>query len=226
MKILEAKISKRGRIMPLKVCYILAIFLCLCPALLAEDSHTADVAEHSEHSSDEAKANPFAGYPPDSICAVVAFVLLLSVLGKFAWKPMLAGLNARQQYIEKQIANAEKTKNDALNVLADYQKKVDNIEHQGKQIIDRHTKQAEKQSLEIIENGKDHVEDMKTKAHADILRQQNMAQAELWTQAGEIILELGKEVFDKALNEDDNQKLIDSAIKQLNDEEERDRESA
>jgi F-type H+-transporting ATPase subunit b len=209
--------------MLLKACCILAIFLCLSPALLAEDGHAADAVEHD---TTEAKANPFAGYPLDSVCAVVAFVLLLSVLGKFAWKPMLAGLNARQQYIEKQIANAEKTKTDALNVLADYQKKVDNIGHQGKQIIDRHTKQAEKQSLEIIEKGKEHLEDMKARAHADIERQQNMAQAELWTQAGEIILELGKEVFGKALNEDDNQTLIDSAIQQLSNEEEKDRESA
>ena len=69
---------------------------------------------------------------------------------------------------------------------------------------------------------------MKVKAHADIERQQTNAQVELWTQAGEIILELGKEVFGKALDEVDNQTLIDSAIKQLAEEEkkERDRENA
>ncbi len=210
--------------MPLKVCCILAIFLCLCPALLAEDSHVEDVSARGE----QQKINPFAGYPLDSLCAVVAFVLLLSVLGKFAWKPMIAGLNARQHYIEKQIADSEATKKDALKVLGDYQAKIDNIERQGKTIIDRHTKEAEKQSAGIIEKGKEHVEDMKVKAHADIERQQNIAQAELWTQAGEIILELGKEVFGKALDEGDNQTLIDSAIKQLAEEEkkERDRENA
>jgi F-type H+-transporting ATPase subunit b len=206
----------------LKVCCILAIFLCLSPALLAEADHVEDVSAHGQ----EQKVNPFAGYPLDSACAVVAFGLLLAVLGKFAWKPMIAGLNARQQYIEKQIADSEKTKKDALKVLADYQAKVDNIERQGKTIIDRCTKQGEKQSIEIVEKGKEQAEDIKVKAHADIARQQNIAQAELWTQAGEIILELGKEVFGKTLNEDDNQKIIDKAIKQLGEEEAKDRENA
>ncbi|MCK5565944.1 MAG: F0F1 ATP synthase subunit B [Planctomycetes bacterium] len=205
--------------MPLKICCILAIFLCLSPVLLAEDSSVADASAHDE----QQKINPFAGYPLDSVCAVVAFVLLLSVLGKFAWKPMLAGLNARQHYIEKQIADAESTKKDANKVLADYRSKVDNIEYEGKQIIDRHTKQADLQGVEIIERAKEHTEEMKVKAHADIERQQNIAQAELWTQAGEIILNLGKEVFGKSLNEGDNLKLIENAIKQLSEEEEKER---
>ncbi len=210
--------------MPLKVCCILAVFLCLCPALLAEDSHVEDASAHGE----QQKINPFAGYPLDSVCAVAAFGILLFVLGKFAWKPMIAGLNARQHYIEKQIADAEVTKKDANKVLADYRSKVDNIEHEGKLIIDRHTKQADRQGIEIIERAKEHADGMKVKAHVDIERQQNIAQAELWTQAGEIILELGKEVFGKALDEGDNQKLIDKAIKQLGTEEEkeRDRENA
>jgi F-type H+-transporting ATPase subunit b len=205
--------------MPLKVCCILAIFLCLCPALLAEDSHVEDTSAHVE----EQKINPFAGYPLDSVCAVGAFAILLFVLGKFAWKPMIAGLNARQHYIEKQIADAETTKKDANKVLADYQAKVGNIEHEGKQIIDRHSKQADRQGIEIIDKAKEHADGMKVKAQADIERQQNIAQAELWTQAGEIILELGKEVFGKALDEGDNQKLIDTAIKQLGEEEDKER---
>ncbi|MCK5173940.1 MAG: F0F1 ATP synthase subunit B [Planctomycetes bacterium] len=187
--------------------------------LLAEDSPVADTSAHGE----QQKINPFAGYPLDSVCAVVAFVLLLSVLGKFAWKPMVAGLNARQHYIEKQIADAESTKKDANKVLADYRSKVDNIEYEGKQIIDRHTKQADLQGVEIIERAKEHTEEMKVKAHADIERQRNIAQAELWTQAGEIILGYISLTLGKALDDGDNQKLIDKAIKQLGAEEEKER---
>jgi F-type H+-transporting ATPase subunit b len=204
----------------LKACCVIAVLLCICPVILAQDGLTEDVSAHDA----EEKTNPFAGYPLDSICSVIAFFLLLLVLGKIVWKPMIAGLNARQSYIEKQIADAEDTKKDANQLLNDYRAKLDNVEHEGRRVIERHTKQAEKQSLELIEKAKGTIENLKIKAQGDIERQQSQAQAELWAQAGQIILELGTEVFGKSLDENDNKKLIDQAVQQLSKEEKKESE--
>ena len=201
--------------MLLKACCVIAVMLCICPVVLAQNGHAEDMSAHNA----EEKSNPFAGYPLDSVCSVIAFFLLLLVLGKVVWKPMIAGLNARQSYIEKQMADAEGIKKDANQLLNDYRAKLDNVEREGRQIIERHTKQAEKQGLELIEKAKGTIEDLKIKAQGDIERQQSQAQAELWAQAGQIILELGTEVFGKSLDENDNKKLIDQAIQQLSKEE-------
>jgi len=201
--------------MLLKTCCVIAVLLCICPVVLAQDGSAEDVSVHDA----EGKSNPFAGYPLDSVCSAIAFFLLLLFLGAVVWKPMITGLNARQSYIEKQMADAEDTKKDANQVLKDYRAKLDNVEREGRQIIERHTKQAEKQSLELIEKAKGTIEDMKFRAQGDIERQQSQAQAELWVQAGQIILELGTEVFGKSLDENDNKELIDQAIQQLSKEE-------
>ena len=204
----------------LKSCCVIAVLLCICPMVLAQEGHAEDMSAHNA----EEKTNPFAGYPLDSVCSAIAFFLLLLVLGKIVWKPMIAGLNARQGYIEKQIADAEDTKKDANQLLSDYRAKLDNVEREGRRVIEKHTKQAEKQSLELIEKAKGKIEDLKIKAQGDTERQQSHAQAELWVQAGQIILELGTEVFGKSLNEDDNKKLIDQAIQQLSKEQKKESE--
>ena len=60
---------------------------------------------------------------------------------------------------------------------------------------------------------------MKIKAEADLERQRNEAQAQLWVQAGEIVLKLGQDVLGKTVDDNDNQRLIDQAIKRLSKEE-------
>ena len=173
----------------------------------------------SEAVGEENPPGPFSGAFADSVWTVIAFVVLLLALWKFVWKPMLVGLNARQEHIEKQISDAEETKKNAAKVLADYNAKLDDVEHEGKKIIAEHVKKAENQGREIIAKAGNEIEAMKLKAETNLERQRSEAQAQLWVQAGEIILKLGQDVLGKTIDEADNQKLIDQALKRLSQEE-------
>ena len=195
-------------------CFLLAV-LCICT-----------VAFGSEEPAENQDPSPFSGALTDSVLTVISFVVLLLVLWKLAWKPMLAGLNSRQEYIEKQINEAQETKKQADQILADYKKKLENVEYEGKKIIDTHVKKAENQGQGIIAKAKDDISAMKLKMEADIERQRSEAQAQLWLQAGEIVLTLGKEVLGRALNDDDNQRLTDQAIERLRHEESKSQDSA
>ncbi len=187
---------------------VLLVMLCMClPAF------------GSETVGEENPPGPFSGAFADSVWTVIAFVVLLLVLWKLVWKPMLAGLNARQEHIEKQISDAEETKKDAAKVLTDYNAKLEDVEHEGKKIIAEYVKKAENQGREIITKAGSEIEAMKLKAETGMERQRNEAQAQLWVQAGEIILKLGQDVLGKTIDEADNQKLIDQAVKRLSQEE-------
>ena len=50
---------------------------------------------------------------------LVAFLLLLLLLGKYAWKPILAGLKEREETIENQLASAEKAKQEMESLNAE-----------------------------------------------------------------------------------------------------------
>lgn len=161
----------------------------------------------------------FGGYFGESIWTLIAFVVLLLALSKFAWKPMLAGLQARHEYIEKQIGDADKVRTDAEQTLAEYRAKLAGIDEEGKAIVAEYSRKAEVQRKESLEKTQKELETMKLKAQLDITHQHAEAKSQFWHQAGAIVLRLGKQVFSRAMTHEDNQHLIDDAIRRLKMEE-------
>jgi len=182
-----------------------AIFFVTLPVVASEET----VAE--EHGT----PSVFEGYYGEAIWTLVWFFVLLVVLWKFAWKPLLAGLTGRQEYIEKQISDAEKTRAEAKKVLEEYGAKLADAERQGRDIISVRVKDAEKQAKEVAKQNQKDIEQMKLRADAELERERIDAEDGLWNQAGDIVRRLGEEIFGKTLDDADNQKLIDEAIARL-----------
>jgi F-type H+-transporting ATPase subunit b len=201
---------------------LLAILLTLllCPLAICSDPPVDD-GSHNVEAKEEGKIDVFSGYPGESIWTIVSFVVLLGVLWKLAWKPMLASLQGREEFISKQISDAEDVRKKAEEVLAQYHGKLADADREGKGIIARHTRTAEKESKEIADLSKKELEELRTKLKAEIEYERKEAQSEFWDQAGDIVLELGKEVLGKSMDHADHDKLIDEAIDRLKDEEER-----
>ncbi len=175
-------------------------------------------AEHGG-ADEENKFSLFGGYPGEYIWALIWFAALLVVLWKFAWKPLLAGLTNRQEHIEKQITDAEKSKTEAKKVLEEYGAKLADAERQGRDIISARTQQAEQQAKEVSKQNQKDIEQMKVRAESELQRERIEAEDDLWNQAGDIVRKLGEEVFGKSLDGEDNQKLIDEAINRLKEQE-------
>ena len=186
--------------------------LCLLtlPAMAAGAEH-ADPEEASRFLL-------FGKGPGEYIWTLVWFGVLLVVLRKFAWKPMLAGLTSRTEHIEKQIEDAEKTRTEAKKVLEEYGAKLADAERQGRDIISTRTIEAEKQAKEVHQKTQKELQEKKIRAEADLDRERIEAADELWDQTGDIIRKLGQEVFGKTLDGADNQKLIDEAIARLKEQ--------
>ena len=180
----------------------------------AEDGH----AEDGKAEDDHPKSNPL-GSPYEALWTLISFAALVAVLWKFAWKPLLAGLRGREEFITKQLADAEEVRKKAEEVLAEYHDKLAGADREGKGSIARHTKTAEKESKEIADLSKKDLEDLRTKLKAEIEYERKEAQSEFWDQAGDIVLELGKEVLGKSMDHADHDKLIDEAIVRLKEEE-------
>lgn len=177
---------------------------------------TGPLASLSGAASEEASSpSVFEGYFGESIWTLVWFFVLLLVLWKFAWKPILNSLNLRQEHIEKQISDAEKTRAEAQKVLAEYQAKLSDADRQGREIISARVQEAQKQALEVEHAKQREIEQMVERAEVEIERDRQDAEESLWLQAGQIVQQLGEEVFGKTLTAQDDQKLISDAILRL-----------
>jgi len=196
----------------------LMLTLLLCPLAMCSEATPVSGAHGDKQ---EGKIDVFSGYPGDSIWAIVSFLVLALVLWLLAWKPMLAGLKGREDYIAKQLSDAEDTRKKAEGVLSDYHDKLAGADREGKGIIARHTKTAEKESKEIVDLTKKELDQLREKLKAEVEYERKEGKSQFWDQAGDIVLELGKEVLGKSMDGNDHDKLIDEAIARLKQEETR-----
>jgi F-type H+-transporting ATPase subunit b len=188
---------------------IIVITLSVCANALPSEANAVSSVEDRNGGTDR---GIFSGSFADAIWTVVAFVVLLMVLGKLAWRPMLNALKAREEHIKQQLDTAENTRKQAETLLDDYKQ-------QSLQIIEKATEHADQQEKALIEKTTQEVIAMKRKAQADIEYARLAASQQLWQQAGDMLLSVSGEVLGRAITHEDNQRLICEAIEKLLQEE-------
>ena len=150
----------------------------------------------------------FSGTLADAIWAVVAFVLLLVILTKIAWKPLLKTLQAREDQIRNQLVSAE-------NVKVRAEKLLDEYKEQSLEIIEKATNRANQMEKDALEKAGKAARMMKEQAILEISAAQNRAHQQLWQQVGEIILTINREVLGRSTTTGDDKRLVDEAIAKL-----------
>jgi F-type H+-transporting ATPase subunit b len=175
----------------------IAVVLLSCGVLRAEEGAEA-----------ASKPNPFSGTIADSAWTVAAFVTLVLVLTKVAWKPLLTGLKARQGHIEQQLKSAEDSRQRAEKMLEDYRQ-------QGQTTVRQATEEAQRHRQQTLEQAREEVLALRRRAHEEVESARAAAMEELWKQTGDIVLRVGSEVLGRTLTPQDNQRLIDEAVTQV-----------
>lgn len=86
---------------------------------------------------------------------VVTFIVLLIVLKKVAWKPILAALDQREAAIKESLEKAEKAREEAQKVLDENKSNIAKAEEESKKIIDQSRAYAEKLKDQLIRESKE-----------------------------------------------------------------------
>ncbi len=168
----------------------------------------ASVVQAAEAEAEGAGPSLFTGTFADSLWTVVAFVVLLVVLGRFAWKPLLNALGARENFITQQLKTAEESRQRAERMLEDYKQ-------QGMGILRQATEEAQRHQQEVAEKTRQEALAIRRRAQEEIESSRAAAVEELWKQTAEIIERVGSEVLERTLTEQDDQRLINEAVTKI-----------
>jgi len=150
----------------------------------------------------------FSGTFADSLWTLVAFLLLLLILSKVAWKPLVKQLQARQDYIKQQIETAEVSRKHAEELLDQYK-------HQGIEIVNKLTAQAQLLEKEMIDKAGNEIAQMKRRAQSDIEYARIAASQRMWQEAEDMLLALSGEIVGRAVTHEDNLRLLYESIEKL-----------
>jgi F-type H+-transporting ATPase subunit b len=147
----------------------------------------------------------------------LAFTILLIVLRKFAWKPILDGLNEREQTIESALLAAEQAKSDMQTLQADNQ----NLLAEARTERDHLLKEALAVANSIKEEAREETSKIASKmieeAKAAIETEKNAALNDVKNQVAMLSLEITEKLLRKELADQKGQRdLIDRYVKDLN----------
>ncbi|MCK5114770.1 MAG: F0F1 ATP synthase subunit B [Phycisphaerae bacterium] len=154
----------------------------------------------------------FAGDLFTAIFTVVLFFILLAVLGKWAWGPILSGMKKREDHIRHTIEDAEKARAEAEQALADYKEQMAKAQDDARAILEKGRSEAVLLAEEIRDGAQVEARKLREKAGDDIESAKKQAMKEISQQVCEMATEMAAVVIGKNLNVDDQRRLIDEAM--------------
>lgn len=147
---------------------------------------------------------------------VITFVLLLLVLKKYAWKPILSALDQRESAIKESLERAEKVQEEANKVLEDNKAKLAKAEEESRKIIDQSRDYADKLKEQLISESKEQAKKIIEDAKQEIEREKDAAFNSLKSQIVDITLKAAEKILKENISKDKNEDIVKDYIKEIN----------
>ena len=144
---------------------------------------------------------------------MLLFLMLLFLLKKYAWKPILSALNDREEGIKNALESAEKAKLEMQNLQADNQKLLQEARLEREVMIKDAREIKEKMILDAKEEAKSEADKMIISAQAAIESEKKSAIADIKTQVASLSIEIAEKVVKNELSDKDKQlQLVENML--------------
>jgi F-type H+-transporting ATPase subunit b len=142
----------------------------------------------------------------------IAFLILLVVLGKFAWKPMLKAIAERESGIEEALLRADKMKAEIAAMQNENEALLAKAREERAGMIKDAKDTADKMVSDAKDKAKQEYERIISDAQVAITQQKNAALTEVKNQVGSLVVEVAEKILRKELS---NKAEQESYIKQI-----------
>lgn len=210
------------RLMAVAAMFALLALPCCTLAKAADDAHDADAtSQHDGHAvadghggagHAEEGPNPLALAPDLAVFTAIVFLVLLGVLTKFAWGPIVAALESREQGIADNISAAAAKNEEAKRLLADYEKRLSNTADEVRDLLEEARRDAEHTKGQIIAEAKSAAESEHERATRDVNNAKDAALQAIAEAGADMAVNLAGKIVKRELKADDHAQLIRDAV--------------
>lgn len=146
---------------------------------------------------------------------VIAFILMLLILAKYAYPRISAAAEARQQTISRQLEEAEAARRDAQEQLAKAKAQLDEAREQAQEVINGAARSGEQIREELKAKGEEEATRQIERAKKEIEAARQQAVDSVRDQVAGIVVAVTEKVLGEGLDGPAHQRLIDRAIKEV-----------
>ncbi len=159
--------------------------------------------------------NIFSLDPGLFIWSVITFLILVALLYKFAFNPLMRMQKARQDQIHQSIVEAEKLRDEAQELLVSYKQQLSAAREEAASIVDRARKAGESTKAEVLEEARVQAEATLAKARQQIERDTNQALQRIREEVADLTVAATEKVARTSLSQEDQLRLIQEAINEI-----------
>ncbi len=152
---------------------------------------------------------------PLLLTQIVNFSIMLAVLTKLLYKPILKGLRQRQEKIAAGLAFSEKAKVEEEKLAKKRQELLEEARQESKKIFEEAKKEAKKIKDEIVASGKVELDVLKTRIEKELASKRDEMEKEITGQTVEIAGEMVKRLLKDILTKADQHQMIARKLKEI-----------
>lgn len=146
---------------------------------------------------------------------MITFLVLLLILWKAAWKPLVEALDARAEKVRGDIENADRSRQEAEKLLAQHKIMMDNARNEAAKFIADSRTEAEKLKNDIIEKAGADAEMLADRARKEISLAKDRALGEIKAEIVNLSTEIAAKIINKNLNSDDQKALVEETLNKV-----------
>ncbi len=150
------------------------------------------------------------------IWTIITFILVLAILRRYAWKPLLNALHAREETIRTSLAQAQDAQLRAQQLLDENSRRLAQAEEHSQRIIREGRDLGEKLKTEILEKADQSARQMVAQAKEEIRREKDAALAELRGEVADLAILAAGKILDANLDTQKQRQLVDTVIQDIN----------
>ena len=155
------------------------------------------------------------------IPALIAFLVILLILAKLVWPPVLDMMEKRQQKIQDDLDAAERSKVQAAEEARSYEAKILDAHHEADAIVAKAKKEAEEVRSAVLAKAQREAADIIAKAHGAVDSERHKAMIELSSSVVDLSVEIASKIIGNNLSVEAQRKLAEKYLAEVGASDER-----
>jgi F-type H+-transporting ATPase subunit b len=149
------------------------------------------------------------------IWTIIVFLVLLTLLAKFAWRPLLEALDSRQQTIRRSLDDAQEARRELERLTQESADIIRTARAEAESIISRRRLDADQLREEIKQKARVEADYIVRDAQRQIQLQTGQALQQIRKEAAELAVMIASKIIQRNISREDNERLIADTLKQL-----------
>lgn len=146
---------------------------------------------------------------------IVNFLILAALLAKFAWKPIINALDAREKKIKEDISSAQLARAEAQKIRQEMEAKLEELSNQSIQKLKEAQAVANEEKKKILAAAAEQANNILNQAKAEIDAQTKQAVAALKNQMADTTLLAVQKFLEKQTDAETSRKQVEEILKEI-----------